>query len=44
MLAQMVHGSRPLLVGERTNVIGSKQFRELSSRGAYEQAADIGRA
>ena len=36
--------SRPLLVGERTNVIGSKQFRDLISRGAYEQAAEIGRA
>jgi 5-methyltetrahydrofolate--homocysteine methyltransferase len=36
--------SRPLLVGERTNVIGSKKFRELISSGAYEQAAEIGRA
>jgi 5-methyltetrahydrofolate--homocysteine methyltransferase len=36
--------SRPLLVGERTNVIGSKKFRDLISDGAYEQAAEIGRA
>jgi 5-methyltetrahydrofolate--homocysteine methyltransferase len=36
--------SRPLLVGERTNVIGSKQFRDLISRETYEQAAEIGRA
>jgi 5-methyltetrahydrofolate--homocysteine methyltransferase len=36
--------SRPLLVGERTNVIGSKKFRDLISEGAYEQAAEIGRA
>ena len=36
--------SRPLLVGERTNVIGSKQFRDLISRGSYEQAAEVGRA
>jgi 5-methyltetrahydrofolate--homocysteine methyltransferase len=36
--------SRPLLVGERTNVIGSKKFRELISAGQYEQAAEIGRA
>jgi 5-methyltetrahydrofolate--homocysteine methyltransferase len=36
--------SRPLLVGERTNVIGSKKFRDLISSGAYEQAAEIGRA
>ena len=31
-------------MGERTNVIGSKKFRDLISRGAYEQAAEIGRA
>jgi 5-methyltetrahydrofolate--homocysteine methyltransferase len=36
--------SRPLLVGERTNVIGSKKFRDLISSGDYEQAAEIGRA
>lgn len=36
--------SRPLLVGERTNVIGSKKFRDLISNGQYEQAAEIGRA
>jgi 5-methyltetrahydrofolate--homocysteine methyltransferase len=36
--------SRPLLVGERTNVIGSKKFRDLISSGGYEQAAEVGRA
>jgi 5-methyltetrahydrofolate--homocysteine methyltransferase len=36
--------SRPLLVGERTNVIGSKKFRDLISSGSYEQAAEVGRA
>jgi 5-methyltetrahydrofolate--homocysteine methyltransferase len=35
---------RPLLVGERTNVIGSKKFRELISSGAWEEASEIGRA
>ncbi|MBO2532791.1 MAG: methionine synthase [Thermoactinomycetaceae bacterium] len=35
--------SRPLLVGERTNVIGSRQFRELIAAGRYEEAAEIAR-
>ncbi len=36
--------NRPLLVGERTNVIGSKKFRELIAAGQYEEASDIARA
>lgn len=36
--------SRPVIVGERTNVIGSKRFRDLINAGQYEQAAEIGRA
>src|SRR5207245_2311927 len=36
--------SRPVIVGERTNVIGSKKFRDLISAGQYEPAAEIGRA
>ena len=36
--------SRPVIVGERTNVIGSKRFRDLISAEQYEQAAEIGRA
>jgi 5-methyltetrahydrofolate--homocysteine methyltransferase len=36
--------SRPVIVGERTNVIGSKKFRDLISAEQYEQAAEIGRA
>ena len=35
---------RPLLVGERTNVIGSKKFRELINAGKWEEAAEVGRA
>ncbi|WP_429843188.1 methionine synthase [Brevibacillus sp. FIR094] len=36
--------NRPLLVGERTNVIGSKKFREMIAAGHYEEASDIARA
>ena len=36
--------NRPLLVGERTNVLGSRQFKELVAAGDYEDAAEIGRA
>jgi 5-methyltetrahydrofolate--homocysteine methyltransferase len=35
--------NRPLLVGERTNVIGSKAFRELVAEGAWDKAAEIAR-
>jgi len=35
---------RPLLVGERTNVIGSKKFKTLITDGQFETAADIARA
>ncbi len=36
--------NRPILVGERTNVIGSKKFRDLINDEQYEQAAEVGRA
>jgi 5-methyltetrahydrofolate--homocysteine methyltransferase len=36
--------NRPILVGERTNVIGSKKFRDLVDAEQYEQAAEVGRA
>lgn len=36
--------NRPLLIGERTNVIGSKKFRDLITSGQYEEASDIARA
>lgn len=35
---------RPVLVGERTNVIGSKKFRDLITAGKWEEAAEVGRA
>jgi len=37
-------GSYPLIVGERTNVIGSRKFKQLIAAGAYEKGAEIGRA
>ncbi|BCJ86879.1 methionine synthase [Effusibacillus dendaii] len=36
--------NRPLMVGERTNVIGSKKFRTLISDGLYEDASEVARA
>ncbi len=35
---------RPLFVGERTNVIGSRKFKQLISEGKYEEASEIARA
>jgi 5-methyltetrahydrofolate--homocysteine methyltransferase len=35
---------RPLFVGERTNVIGSRRFKRLIAEGKYEEAAEIARA
>ncbi len=36
--------NRPLLVGERTNVLGSRAFKKLIQKGDYEAAAEVGRA
>jgi 5-methyltetrahydrofolate--homocysteine methyltransferase len=35
--------NRPLLVGERTNAIGSRKFRELITAGQWEEASEIAR-
>jgi 5-methyltetrahydrofolate--homocysteine methyltransferase len=35
---------RPIMVGERTNVIGSRKFKRLISEGKLEEAAEIARA
>ncbi len=35
---------RPLFVGERTNVIGSRKFKQLIADGKYEEASEIARA
>ncbi|MEN1934767.1 methionine synthase [Paenibacillus sp. 102] len=35
---------RPLFVGERTNVIGSRKFKRLVAEGNFEEAAEVARA
>ncbi|MCH7737249.1 MAG: methionine synthase [Chloroflexi bacterium] len=34
---------RPAIIGERTNVLGSRRFRRLIKEGLFEEAAEIGR-
>src|SRR5215470_6020024 len=36
--------NRPIIVGERTNVIGSRRFKELIVEDRFEDAAEVGRA
>ena len=36
--------NRPLLVGERTNVLGSRVFKQIVASGDFEAAAEVGRA
>jgi 5-methyltetrahydrofolate--homocysteine methyltransferase len=36
--------NRPILVGERANVLGSKKFRELVAQEKFEEAAEVARA
>jgi 5-methyltetrahydrofolate--homocysteine methyltransferase len=36
--------NRPVIVGERTNVIGSRKFKELIVEDRFEEAAEVGRA
>ena len=35
--------TRPAIVGERTNVLGSRRFRRLIADGSFEEAAEVGR-
>ena len=35
--------TRPAIIGERTNVLGSRRFRRLIGQGSFEEAAEIGR-
>ena len=35
--------TRPVVVGERTNVLGSRRFRRLISDGALDEAGEVGR-
>jgi 5-methyltetrahydrofolate--homocysteine methyltransferase len=41
---ELVPENRPLLVGERTNVLGSRLFKQRVREGDFEGAAEIGRA
>ena len=42
--AELDEDNRPLLVGERTNVLGSRAFKKLIVKGDFEAAAEVGRA
>jgi 5-methyltetrahydrofolate--homocysteine methyltransferase len=42
-VVESTEDNRPLLVGERTNVIGSRKFRRLVAEGAWDEAAEIAR-
>ncbi|MBM3747900.1 MAG: methionine synthase, partial [Acidobacteria bacterium] len=42
-LVEAEESNRPLLVGERTNVVGSRQFRGLVAEGRWEEAAEVAR-
>ncbi|MDT0158893.1 methionine synthase [Bacillus sp. AG4(2022)] len=35
---------RPIMVGERTNVIGSRKFKRLIAEGKFEEASEVARA
>jgi 5-methyltetrahydrofolate--homocysteine methyltransferase len=41
---ELTADNRPLLVGERTNVLGSRKFKRLIQESQYEAAAEVGRA
>ncbi|HEX7409717.1 MAG TPA: methionine synthase [Candidatus Binatia bacterium] len=36
--------TRPVIVGERTNVLGSRKFKDVIAAGDFDQAAEVGRA
>ena len=42
-LVEASEDNRPLLVGERTNEVGSRAFKRLISNEKYEEASEIGR-
>ena len=41
---EITEENRPVLVGERTNVLGSRKFKRLIAEGQFEPAAEIARA
>jgi 5-methyltetrahydrofolate--homocysteine methyltransferase len=40
---ELSEAQRPVVVGERTNVLGSRKFKRLIQEGAHEAAAEVGR-
>ena len=38
---EITDDQRPVLVGERTNVIGSRKFKDLIVAGKFEEAAEV---
>ena len=42
-LVEAEENSRPLIVGERTNVIGSRLFKDLIAAGKWDEASEIAR-
>ncbi|HEX4961336.1 MAG TPA: methionine synthase [Thermoanaerobaculia bacterium] len=42
--AELSEAQRPVMVGERTNVLGSRKFKQLIQAGQHEAAAEVGRA
>jgi len=40
---ELTNDQRPVLVGERTNVIGSKKFKDLIINGKFEEASEVAR-
>jgi 5-methyltetrahydrofolate--homocysteine methyltransferase len=41
---EVTDDNRPVLVGERTNVLGSRKFKRLVAEGQFDAAAEIARA
>jgi 5-methyltetrahydrofolate--homocysteine methyltransferase len=41
---EITDDNRPILVGERTNVLGSRKFKRLVAEGQFDAAAEVARA
>lgn len=41
---EITEDQRPLIVGERTNVIGSKKFKRLITEGKFDEASEIAKS
>ena len=42
-MTELTEDNRPLLVGERTNSLGSRRFKRLIAENKYEEASEIAR-